>query len=56
VSGAQPLHERLVNAACGGDAAAIRALVAAGADPNYQNAQINTPLMWAATHRHLDAA
>jgi ankyrin repeat protein len=50
------LHERLVEAAGAGDAAAAKALVAAGADPNYQTAQINTPLMWAATHRHLEAA
>ena len=50
------LHERLVDAACAGDSAAVRRLVAAGANPNYQNESINTVLMWAVTHRHLDAA
>ena len=50
------LNEQLVDAACRGDIAGIRRALAAGADPNYQNEQINTPLMWAVTHRHRDAA
>lgn len=49
-------NEQLVDAACAGNTATITRLIAAGADPNYQNSQINTPLMWAVTHRHLDAA
>ena len=50
------LNEQLVDAACKGQTVTIKKLIAAGADPNYRNAQINTPLMWAVTHRHLDAA
>jgi ankyrin repeat protein len=50
------LNEQLIDAACKGKTVTIKKLIAAGADPNYRNAQINTPLMWAVTHRHLDAA
>ena len=50
------LNEQLVDAACMGNTVTIRKLILAGADPNYLNEQINTPLMWAVTHRHLDAA
>lgn len=50
------LNEQLVDAACKGNTVTIRKLIRAGADPNYLNEQINTPLMWAVTHRHLDAA
>jgi 2-iminobutanoate/2-iminopropanoate deaminase len=50
------LHEQLVDAACAGNTVAIKNLIAAGADPNYQNEQVNTILMWAVTHRHLDGA
>jgi uncharacterized protein len=42
--------------ACKGNTGTIGRLIAAGADPNYRNEQVNTPLMWTATHRHLDAA
>jgi ankyrin repeat protein len=50
------LNEQLLDAACQGNTVTIRKMIAAGANPNYQNEQINTPLMWAVTHRHLDAA
>ena len=50
------LNEHLIDAACKGNTVTIRKLIAAGADPNYRNEQVNTPLMWAVTHRHLDAA
>ena len=50
------LNEQLIDAACKGNTVTIKKLIASGADPNYRNTQINTPLMWAATHRHLDSA
>ena len=50
------LNTHLIDAACKGNTGTIRRLVAAGADPNYRTEQVNTPLMWAVTHRHLDAA
>jgi ankyrin repeat protein len=50
------LSEQLIDAACKGNTFTIKKLIAAGADPNYRNVQINTPLMWAVTHRHPDAA
>ena len=50
------LDERLIDAACAGNTEAVRRLVAAGANPNYQTDSVNTVLMWATTHGHLDAA
>ena len=50
------MSEELIDAACKGNVVTIRKLIAAGADPNDTNTQINTPLMWAVTHRQLDAA
>jgi len=50
------LNEELIEAACVGDTVRIKNLIAQGANVNYQNEQINTVLMWAVTHRHVDAA